>query len=72
MGKIMTKVINPEIIKVIYVVWYKTRFLSIYAIIGIISIILEVNLREYLIKYDINKFSFTKILSDILEVNNLE
>ena len=49
------KFIHPDKRKLIYSLYFKSRYLIVYIFIGIISIIFELQIRSFLIKFGINE-----------------
>jgi ribulose-phosphate 3-epimerase len=48
--------LHPNIKKLIHSFYYRSRYLIIYILIGIISIIFELQIRSFLIKFNVNEF----------------
>ena len=54
-------VFNPELLKILHVFWYRFRFLSLYMVIGVLSLLLELALRSQLMFLGIQNYLATAI-----------
>ena len=53
--------LHPELVKILYGLWYRTRFLSLYVFIGVISLLLELAIRSQLLLLELNVYIATSI-----------
>ena len=45
----MNMILHPELVKILHGFWYRFRFLSLYIVIGVLSLLLELSLRSQLL-----------------------
>ena len=57
----MTRLLHPELVKIMHEFWYRCRFLFLYIVIGVLSLLLELAIRSQLLFLGIHIYPATAI-----------